>query len=239
MISTKKPKKKGRLNPFDATMVAQISPGEFKGVNHALLFAIDLVGKWLKKYKFKHWDVTEDRKMKVTEEMKEKRAKEIATKLTNHSTWRSHGRSIKIGDLEAIGLRITKVDADEKLKSIVYKIQTICWLLFNKTSAYKIYATDKEKIFKTAIPVVEAPRIPQKPQIPDVVEFGVKCAQCGKDIKVYAKLKDNPAIDTDFQQRGYLPFPKDNKLRCDCGYEIDLGGARNEIEMKTGMKVVD
>src|SRR3989338_9120404 len=66
----KEAEKKDRLNPFDATMVAQISPGELKGVNHALRFAEDLVGKWLKKYKFKHWNITETRKRKVTERMK-------------------------------------------------------------------------------------------------------------------------------------------------------------------------
>lgn len=71
---------KDRLNPFDATMVAQISPGELKGVNHALKFAEDLVGKWLKQYKFKHWKVTETQKKTVTEEMKASRAKEIAQK---------------------------------------------------------------------------------------------------------------------------------------------------------------
>ena len=118
--------KQGRLNPFDATMVAQISPGELKGVNHSLRFAEDLVGQWLKKYKFKHWTVTETRKSQVTEQMKGKRAKEIAHELINHSKWRSHGRSIKIKDLEAIGLRITEVDKDPKLKTIVYKIQTVC-----------------------------------------------------------------------------------------------------------------
>jgi ClpP class serine protease len=35
--------KMGKLNPFDATMVAQISPGELKLVYHALEFAKDLV----------------------------------------------------------------------------------------------------------------------------------------------------------------------------------------------------
>ena len=229
----------GRLNPFDATMVAQISPGELKGINHSLLFAEDLVGKWLKKYKFKHWKTTETRKIEVTEEMKERRAKEIAQELTNHSKWRSHGRSIKIGELEEIGLRITEVDKDERLRTIVYKIQTVCRLLFNSTHTYKIFANDKEKIFKSATPVVEIPRIPQKAQVPDVVEAEVKCVQCGKSIKVYAKLANNPIIDQDFRGRGYVPLPRDNKFKCDCGFEIDLGGLRNEIEMKTGARVID
>ena len=45
----------GNLNPFDAIMVAQISPGEIYGVVNSLEFAKDLVKEWLEKYKFKNW----------------------------------------------------------------------------------------------------------------------------------------------------------------------------------------
>ena len=235
----KEAQKQGRLNPFDATMVAQISPGELKGVNHSLLFAEDLVGKWLKKYKFKHWSVTETQKKPVSEEMKEKRAKEIARKLTDHGKWRSHGRSIKTKDLEEIGLRITEIDKDETLKDIVYRIQTICRMLFGTTGTYKIFATEKEKIFKSAMLVQEAPRIPKNMQLPEVVELEQKCPKCGKNHKIYAKLASKPQIDHDFQKRGFMRFPKDNKVKCECGFELDLGGIRNEIEIKTGMKVLD
>ena len=49
----------GRLNPFDAIMVAQISPGEIYGVINSLEFAKDLVKGWLEKYKFKNWNSTQ------------------------------------------------------------------------------------------------------------------------------------------------------------------------------------
>ena len=235
----KEAEKKDRLNPFDATMVAQISPGELKGVNHALRFAEDLVGKWLKKYKFKHWTVTETQKKAVTDDMKSKRAKEIAQKLIDHSTWRSHGRSIKIKNLEDIGLRITEVDKDVELKDIVCRIQVVCRLLFGTTNIYKIFATEKEKIFKSATPAQTSPHLPKNIKHPEVAELEQKCSQCGKVHKIYAKLVNNPQIDKDFQSKGSRPFPKDNKLTCDCGYEMDLGGMRNEIEVKTGLKVLD
>lgn len=235
----KEANKQGRLNPFDATMVAQINPGELKGIGHSLRFAEDLVGKWLKKYKFKHWNVTETRKKPVTEEMKDKKAQEIARKLTDHSKWRSHGRSIKIKDLEEIGLRITQIDKDELLKEIVYRIQVVCRLLAGTTSIYKIFATEKEKILKSASPMQEVQRIPQNVQVPDVVEIVHKCHKCGKEHKLYAKFKNNSSIDQDLKKKGCIPFPKDNKIKCDCGCEIDLGGIRNEIELKTGLKIVD
>jgi len=231
--------KKGHLNPFDATMVAQISPGELKGVNHSLRFAEDLVGKWLKKYKFKHWNTTETQKLAVDDKMKEQRAKDIAAQLIDHSKWRSHGRSIKINDLEEIGLRITEIDNDDKLKEVVYRIQTVCRLLFSTTNTYKIFATEKEKIFKSAISSQETQRIPQNVNKPEVVEMEQQCKKCGNNYKIYAKLINNPQLDKDFKARGFIPFPKDNKLICDCGFEIDLGGIRNEIELKTGQKVLD
>jgi Serine dehydrogenase proteinase len=100
----------GGLNPFDATMVAQISPGELRGVNNALNFAKDIVQEWLVTYKFRDWKVTTTKKQEVTSEAKKARAAEIVDALVNHTRWRSHGRSLKITDLEQIGLRIKKLD---------------------------------------------------------------------------------------------------------------------------------
>ena len=233
----KEAEKQGALNPFDATMIAQISPGELGSVFHSLNFAKDLVIEWLENYKFKKWTVTESRKKPVTEEMKRKRAEEIAGELIDHSEWKSHGRSIKIDDLEGIGLKITRVDSDQKLAEIVYRIQTVCRLLFNSTHTFKIFATQDSKIFRQAA-LVEGPiRIPQK-TIPDVAEFEQKCPKCGKTYKIYAKFVPNPKIDVDFKNKGFTPFPKDAKIICNCGFEIDLSGIKNQIEIQTGRKIV-
>jgi ClpP class serine protease len=74
----------GRLNPFDAIMVAQISPGEIYGVVNSLEFAKDLVKGWLEKYKFKNWTETQTTHKSVTPEMRKKRAEEVADKLSDH-----------------------------------------------------------------------------------------------------------------------------------------------------------
>jgi phage FluMu protein Com len=233
----KEAEEKEKLNPFDATMIAQISPGELSGVIHSLEFAKELVIKWLTNYKFKTWTVTETKKLPVTKETKEKRAVEIAEELINHSKWRSHGRSIKIDDLEEIGLKIVRVDNNPKLSELVYRIQTVCRLLFISTTIYKIFATDKEKLFKQAAQFTSPPQIPQQ-GVPEVVEIEQKCPKCGKIHKIYGKFITNPEIDKDFQKKGCIGFPKDNKLTCDCGFEIDLSGMRNEIEVKTGRKLI-
>lgn len=229
--------KQGALNPFDATMIAQISPGELGGVFHSLNFAKDLVVEWLKNYKFKKWTVTESQKIPVTEEMKRKRAEEIAKELINHSKWRSHGRSIKIDDLERIGLKITNVDKNPELAEIVYRIQTVCRLLFETSTSFKIFATQDNKIFRQAVPVGTPIRIPEKTRI-DVAEINQECLKCGETYKIYAKFAPNPQIDKDFKKNGYIPFPKDSKITCSCGFEIDLLGIKSQIEIQTGRKII-
>lgn len=228
--------KNGKLNPFDATMVAQISPGELNGVNNSINFAKDLVIEWLPKYKFKDWKVTETKKRKVTDLMKKRRARTIVNQLINHNKWRSHGRSIKIDDLENIGLKITKVDNDPKLCDLVYRIQTVIKLLFGTTNTFKVVATENEKIFASATPLNAPPQI--GPQQAEVARLDINCPKCGKKHQIYAKLVNNPKIDQDMKKEGFLPFPNDNKIKCDCGFEIDITGLRNDLEAQTGKKVL-
>ena len=229
--------KKGSLNPFDAIMIAQISPGELSGVYHSLEYAKDLVREWLVRYKFQKWTETETQKLPVTESMKRKRAAEIARDLAQHSRWRSHGRSIKADDLRQIGLRITSIEANASLADVVYRIQTVCRTILASSTAYKLFCTESEKVFKHAVAPGGAVG-GQQQIVPEVVEFEVKCPQCGNAYKLYAKLVANPKIDKDFQKQGKLPYPKDNKFKCTCGFEIDLTGIRNDIEAKVGKKIV-
>ena len=180
--------------------------------------------------------MTETRKIEVTKEMKEKRADEIVKELINHGKWRSHGRSIKISDLDEIGLKVNRIDDDSTLCDIVYRIQTVIRLLYSSTSIYKIFATENEKIFKQAMQAVKSPKIPVEQA--DVVELEIVCPKCGKKDKIYAKFLENPAIDKDFEKMKFKPFPKNNRFLCDCGFEIDLTGMRNEIETQTGKKIL-
>ena len=228
--------KNKRLNPFDATMIAQISPGELNGVNNALNFAKDLVKAWLTDYKFKNWNITETKKKTVTEVRKRKTAEEIVNQLVNHTKWRSHGRSIKIEDLEKLGLKITRIDDDAILSDIVYRIQAVVKLIFSSSTAYKYYSTEEGKIVSSAIQAMPSQITPTNA---NSIELDFQCQKCAKKHKIYAKLEPDPKIDDIYRQKGYKKFPKDNKFKCDCGFEHDLSAIKNQVEVQSKRKIVD
>ncbi len=229
--------KNGKLNPFDATMVAQISPGELKGVNNSLKFAEDLVVEWLSNYKFKNWARTETRKKPVTEEMKRARAKEIAEQLSNHARWRSHGRSIKIKDLEDLGLQVTRIDDNKTLANIVYRIQMVIKVLFSSSTTYKIYATEYDRITKQASPIGTPPTA--SPRYVESAKINIKCPKCGNEYKLFASFVKNSRTNEELSSKKLIKFPKSSILVCpNCNTEINLIGVKNDLEAKFRKKIV-
>ncbi len=229
----------GKLNPFDAVMVAQISPGEIYGVYNSLEFATDLVKKWLVDYKFKNW-VTTSSGQKVTQEKKVSRAAEVADFLCDHMSWRSHGRSLKIEDLRKY-LIIERIDDNPQLAEIVYRINTVLRLIFNNSSIYKVYKTSDTFLSKTAMNGV--PTLPQPLPIPPAkktqtapaqkVELEIICPKCHKKHLVpgYVNLTSQQI------QASKLPVnplvTDKNTLVCDnCGFEVDLKPIKNQLEMQ-------
>lgn len=229
----------GKLNPVDATIAAQITPGELNSVLHAQAYAVDMVKEWLPKYKFKNWTETETNKTPVTDAMRQEQAQKIAEALTNHSSWRTHGRPLKIADLEKIGLQIKAIDEDPSFADIIYRIDTICRLLTGNTPIYKIFANEKFKILKQAA-INQSIHIPMPQQVPgplDYVEIQAKCQGCGKLHALYAKIKNDPGIDNLQQSKGRRPLPSNCKLSCECGFENDLTNLKDDIEKQTKCKL--
>ncbi|MDH5398406.1 MAG: hypothetical protein OEX02_09680 [Cyclobacteriaceae bacterium] len=83
---------------------------ELRGYEQAKDLTIDLLEKWLVKFKFKNWNThrTDHTKLgrTVTDEEKIARAKEIADHLSNNNKWKSHGRPINIEALKELRLEI-------------------------------------------------------------------------------------------------------------------------------------
>ena len=231
----------GKLNPFDAVMVAQISPGEIYGVYNSLEFATDLVKKWLVDYKFKDWTITSSGN-KVTQEKKVSRATEVAEFLCDHMSWRSHGRSLKIEDLREY-LLIDRIDDNPELADVVYRINTVLRLIFSNSSIYKVYKTADTFLSKTAMNGVPTLPMPQslpvapanKAQTQQVqkVELEVICPKCHKKhiVPGYVNMTSQQVRALKLQVN---PLVTDKyTLVCDnCGFELDLKPIKNQLEMQ-------
>jgi hypothetical protein len=228
------------LNPVDAVMIAQISPGELLQVYHSLKYAQDLVKEWLPNYKFNSWNKTETRQIEVTDEMRKARAAEVAEILTNHTLWREHGRSIKIEDLKNIvQLRVTEVDKDPDLSDLIYRIHTITRMLFSKSSSYKIYAMENQVLFKTAEkPPSSTQNLPTGINESDFDVIKITCNSCKKVHQIYVKFKRNPRIDDILRKKGVKPYPIDDILICDCGAKLNILKLREDIEKVKGTPIV-
>ena len=226
-------KKTGKLNPVDATMISQITPGEIQQVFHSLEYAKDFVKQWLPVYKFNNWDITETRRINVTKDMKEKRASDIAESVADHSHWRTHGRSLKIDDLTNIGLKVENLDLTPEISEIVYRIQFVCKLIFETTTIYKLFISKNDRIFKQAVnaninnrPILN---LQEKPQ---VVQIDVKCQKCGREYSFYKKIVDNKSIDENMKKLNIIELPSEDIYKCECGHIMDLRAIKNEIAIK-------
>ena len=233
------------LNPVDAQIIAQITPGELSGIVNALEFAKDLVSNWLVQYKFKNWTKRVSSGAIVTDEYKRARAKEVADKLCNHGLWRSHGRSIKIEDLKEIIL-IERVEDDANLADIVYRIKIVLKLLFGSSTIYKIYRTADTLLSKTAVMAMNDSKgmkipLPQPKEQKEVrgAEIQIRCSKCGKQhtVNAYFQISSEEA-----KKMGLLFNPnidERNNLICDnCGFLTDLNPVMNQLEQKEKSKVI-
>lgn len=239
-------KTNGRLNAFDSTIIAQISPGEISGIVNSLEFAKDLVKEWLKTYKFKNWTITETRKLPVDNAMKEKRANEVAELLCDHSHWRSHGRSLKIEDLNGI-LQIEDIDKDKTLSDIVHRIKTVTRLLFDSSTIYKIFATKDDIISKSATianPSVANPKKIIQPKATkeiSKVELPVICPRCKKSHKLTGFIGATKEELLKYGIRFENKLTPEGFLICDtpgCNFAIDIKPIKANLETRIKKSVI-
>lgn len=219
---------KGALNRAYIPILQAISPGELQSAENALYFSQILVAEWLVRYKFKNWSTHRRTGMQVTPAEKEERAGEIAKRLCNHKEWLTHGRSIKIADLEGMGLHITDYSKEPQLAEAIRRYNALLQMTFDSTSIYKIFETPSSQILRYM------PQAVPPPQDVDAVVVAVQCPNCRTASKVQANLKKSPL------QPGHHRFPADNKFKCPaCAAEIDLGDARRQIEVQSKRSVID
>lgn len=109
--------RKGTLTAAEmAFLIEKFDPAELDQFEKARDLSIDLLKKWLVQNKFKNWTQTRTRGLKVTQEMREARATQIAKKLNDVKRWKSHGRGLSIAILkEELNLIVEDYGTDKKL----------------------------------------------------------------------------------------------------------------------------
>jgi len=113
---------KQSLTTAEYALLGKLDLGDLYQFEQSRELSVELLIKWLSRYKFKNWSVTEDRKTKVTQSMKKDRAQKIADLLNNPDRWHSHGRAIDRRTLqEEVGLRIDDLEECADLHNSVHK----------------------------------------------------------------------------------------------------------------------
>ena len=226
----------GKLNPAYIPILQNISPGEIQRCENAQNFSRTLVTNWLKTYKFKYWVTRSTSGDKVTDAYKEKRAKEIADKLCKHSDWLTHGRSIRISDLEQMKLLITDYSKDTNLSEAIDRYYTLLRMTFDMTGIYKIFETANSQIYQS-VSQAALPTIPVQKKIKEEISSAstnFMCPKCGNSYKIQLNLKPN--IPT---EKGAILYPKDDVFICpNCSTQTNLAPICLNLEAQTRLKVI-
>ncbi len=224
----------GKLNPAYIPILQSISPGEIQHFENAQNFSKTLVKNWLSNYKFKYWETHSTSGKIVTQEEKEARADDIAVKLCKHSDWLTHGRSIRIKDLNEMRLEITDYSKDTELNDAIDRYYTLLRMTFDLTGIYKIFETCCSQIYQSisqaAIPAIPIPKnVKAKAAHADFV-----CPKCASKYKIQLNLDKNVKLEA-----ASVPYPKDDNFICpNCGTQTNLTPLRLQLEAQTGLKVV-
>lgn len=108
--------KLGTLTNVEFAILKDFDLAELRSFEQARDLTIDLLKKWLVKYKFKNWTNHSDGRV-VTLEEKEERAAKIAAHLSDNNDWKSHGRPINIEALKELKLKIEDYSDNAELRT--------------------------------------------------------------------------------------------------------------------------
>lgn len=125
---------KGTLTQAEFLILKDFDLAELRSYEQAKELTIDLLKKWLVKYKFKNWTIHSSSNLEVTDKDKEDRAAEIAEKLGDNTRWKSHGRPINIKELTDLRL---KIDDYSNIQDVRQAIRQYYNLLRDFTIKYR------------------------------------------------------------------------------------------------------
>jgi ATP-dependent protease ClpP protease subunit len=118
---------KGTLTTAELTYLVQnFDPAELYRYEQERELSIALLKEWLVTYKFKDWTKTESRGLKVTKQMRTRRAGQIAVQLNKTGRWHSHSRGIPMELLRReLKLLIDDLDDNPVLAKAVRNYQRL------------------------------------------------------------------------------------------------------------------
>ena len=109
----------GNLTQAEFLLLKDLDLATLRSYEQAKNLTIDLLKRWLVKYKFKNWTKHSSGE-EVTEEEKQERAREIADMLSDSNRWKSHGRPINIAILtEELRLRIDDYSNKKERRDLI------------------------------------------------------------------------------------------------------------------------
>lgn len=226
----------GSLNRAYIPILQRISPGEIQHFINALEFAKTLVTDWLNNYKFKNWKNHSRTGELVTEEERRNKAREIAGILCNHTRWLTHGRSIKLADLEEIGLRITDYGKEQQLSDAIGRYHVLLEMTFS-SNIYKVFETAESQIYRFLAPagaLMAPPPLGGGAPAAGHVLAQIKCGKCGKDHSIQCDFGQLQPL-----QPGAKKYPKDDILICDqCKTPHNLGDLRRQLELQLKKEII-
>lgn len=232
---------KEKLSPVYVPILQRIPLSQIRACEHAQCFSKHLVQEWLAKYKFKSWK-NHSNGHTVTDREKQETAKRIAAELGSQSKWFTHARSIKIKDLEELGLKIVDYSKKPKLNDAITRYYMLLRIMFERTGWYKMIETETSQIYR-GIPLqpettLSPPDQFSRAALPGPASATVQytCPECARELKVQLRLEKGIELE-----EGALPYPVDtDTLNCPkCNYLINMKHVREHIEEQTGRRGVE
>lgn len=214
----------GRLTPAYVPILQDMSPGEIQNCGNIGELSRHLATKWLAEYKFKFWGRHGDGRA-VTAEERRNRAGEVAAALCPRTERLTHDRSIKIGDLEKLRVKVTDYDDNAGLSDAITRYYALLRTSFEMSAAYKIFETPSSQICRFLVPG-QAAR-PQERFGRDGSPAGAVCTRCRKRFAVQASWKEGARADP-----GAVPC-SDPASCPTCGAQNPLGKMLSQLEGAT------
>lgn len=128
-----------------AYLIKRFDPAKLFHIEQAIEQGQSLIEEWLPKFKLKDWVKTDTKGIKVTPEMRKKRAKNIAKILGDAKRWHSHGRGISMQRLrsEEIKLHIDDFGVEDSLNSLIRNYHGLCVDYASKNGVHNFIHTNQ------------------------------------------------------------------------------------------------